>query len=88
MYYALRIRRGTGLARTPRSGVSQLEEDMYAWIDGDLWAADGQPSLEEAHGWLVDLHTAETYGRFLSDDEATVITRALLAVQLELPLDS
>lgn len=76
------------MARTPRSGVSQLEADVYVWIDGEMWAMDGQPALEEAHGWLVDGHTAETYGRILSEAEATVVTRALLAVQLELPLDS
>lgn len=74
------------MARTPRSGVSQLEAGMYAWIDGEEWAASACPALSEEHGWLVDETSGETFGRILSEPETTVVRQALLAVQLELPL--
>lgn len=69
---------------------------MYAWIDGECWAAAGQPSLTEHHGLLADLDGAQgrrayppVYGRILSDEEGRLIARALLRelVQDPLPLE-
>lgn len=59
---------------------------MYVWINDEAWAADGQPPLTEAHGWLeaVAEPGAERaypviFGRVLSHDEQLVIVQALVA---------
>lgn len=64
---------------------------MYAWIDGEKWAADGQPALTEEHGFLVRetptggrRQLTDTYGRVLSDADAKVVLQALM--QSRLPL--
>lgn len=66
---------------------------MYAWVNGDLWAQDGQPGVTEEHGWLfgVGEHQGTCYGRILSDQEQQVVSKALVnwrwsLDQLELPL--
>jgi hypothetical protein len=58
---------------------------MYAWIDGERWAADGQPALTEAHGllraataWDEYLDVAPIFGRIMTDDEEVVIVQALV----------
>lgn len=64
---------------------------MYAWINGEAWAADGQPALTEEHSALVDQESGEVYGLVLSDAEDVVVRVALYkhrhqAEQLELDL--
>ncbi len=67
---------------------------MYAWIDGERWAADGQPDLTERHGVLVapNVMDPETgrpqwYGKLLDQGDELVIMRALLQSRLELVVD-
>lgn len=53
---------------------------MMAIIDGEAWAADGQPALHEAHGELVSGDGLTAYGHFLTGAEETA---AKLAVYLQ-----
>ena len=51
---------------------------MYAYINGQRWAENGQPALHELHGRLCDPTNGDDYGRILSDHEASVVASALL----------
>lgn len=64
---------------------------MYAWIDGEKWAADAQPPLTEHHGMLVAATVVSTvtgrpewYGKLLDPDDELVVARSLLQARLEL----
>jgi len=59
---------------------------MYLWVDGEQWAADGQPPLDEERGLLWGQDSSVVYGRVLSEEENRVVIRALLDVRLQEPL--
>lgn len=52
---------------------------MYAWINDELWSADGRPELHDRHGWLVGPDYVQRYGRLLDDAESQVVSLALYA---------
>lgn len=62
---------------------------MIGSIDGEKWAAAGQPPLHEVHGFLLGVEDNVAYGRVLPDEEAAVCYRALVEwrSQEPLPLD-
>jgi len=62
---------------------------MYAWIEGQKWAADDQPPLTEKHGMLVadgvinpQTGRPEWYGKIVGDEDELTIVRALLQRRL------
>lgn len=59
---------------------------MYAYIDGEEWAARACPPLTEAHGDLVD-DEGNPFGRVLDDTEETEVRLALLSLRLQPALD-
>ena len=68
---------------------------MYVWIDGEQWAADGQPPITESHGLLVGVESwddpprrAPVYGFMLSEERNRAIEEELTRriVQDVLPL--
>ena len=62
---------------------------MYVYMDGEEWAADGQPPVTDQHGFMTEPSSGGVYGRLLTEEEDQVVTRALLQWRgwRELPLN-
>jgi hypothetical protein len=50
---------------------------MWVWIDGERWAADGQPALYEQHDTFVSGVDREVYGLVVNQVESLVLSVAL-----------